>query len=495
MKVLFVFKIENFMAPIGPMIISAVARQEGHEIYFSDINKENTLERIATLKPDIVAYSASTGEAKHYIKLNSSIKEKFPDVFTIMGGPHPTFFPEMIQQATLDAICIGEGEGAFVDVLNTLSSGHSVESISNIVTPNSTDYTVRDLVEDLDSLPFPDYGLFYDNTPMGKAPLKSFITSRGCPYRCTYCFNHAWRKLYRGHGKVVRRHSVDYVIEDIEMVKEKWPLSCVKFYDDIFTYRADDWLEEFSLKYKKRIGLPFFILTRADLLTEDMVKLLKYAGCRTISMSIEAGNSHIRNEMLKRGMSNDQIIAAHRLCDKYGIYTFTNCIIGLPGTSIREDIESVDMSIKVKATWAEFPIFYPYPQTELGDRVIDMGMYSPDYEKMHTSYQSSSRLSCFTEEEKNVQRNLTVLGSVATVLPWLRNIIVKRLIYWRPNRFFTLFYYFVKMYIIRRKIYVTKTTFRESLRIFTRSLRQELFRHTEENWGKELHCPKEFRCE
>lgn len=478
MKILFVFKSENFVASLGLCVISAMARQEGHETYLSQTNSEDPLERIAELKPDIVAYSSSTGEAKHYVRLDHAIKERFPEVFTIMGGPHPTFYPNMVHGTTLDAICVGEGEGAFVDVLHAISSGRTLEGIPNIVTRNgSTDCTVRHLVEDLDSLPFPDYDLLYDNTPMGQYPLKSFMVSRGCPYACTYCFNTPWRKIYQGRGKVVRRHSVDYVIEDIERVRERWALSNIKFYDDIFTYRADDWLEKFSRKYKERIGLPFFILTRADLLTEDMVKLLKYAGCRTISMSIEAGNPKIRNEMLKRNMSDEQIINAHRLCDKYGIYTFTNCIIGLPGTSIQNDIESVDLSIEAGATWGEFPIFFPYPGTELGDHVINIGMYTPDYEEMHTSYMYKSPLNCFTEEEKNAQMNLSALGAVAVVLPRLRDLVVNRLIYWPHNRIFTLAYYLVKMYIIRRKIYETKTTFWESLRIFARSLRQEFFRH------------------
>jgi radical SAM superfamily enzyme YgiQ (UPF0313 family) len=270
------------------------------------------------------------------------------------------------------------------------------------------------------------------------------------------------------------------VIDEIRCVKDRWALSCVKFYDDIFTYSADNWLEEFSQKYKKYINLPFFILTRADLLSEDMVKLLKNAGCRTISMSIEAGNADIRNKVLRRNMSNKQIVDAHRLCDKYGIYTFTNCILGLPGTTIDNDIESIDLAIRAKVTWAEFPIFYPYPKTELGQYAVKMGLYKPDYEKMHTSYQYRSLLNCFTEKQKNAQMNLSVLGAVAIALPRFRSLIVRYLIYIQHNPFFTLVYYLTKMYVLRKKIYVTRTTFWESIRIFVRSLKQEWFRHEDQ---------------
>lgn len=481
MRVLFIFKSENFLAPVGLCYISAIAKKEGHEVYLSEMNSEDPLECIARLKPDVACYSSSTGEAKHYIRLNQKIKERFPNIFTIMGGPHPTFFPEMIHNTTLDAICIGEGEEAFADVLRNIALKQDVQNIPNIYTKTANSWTVRNLVEDLDSLPHPDYSLLYDNTPMGSYPLKNFITSRGCPYSCTYCFNHSWNKIYAGRGRILRRHSVEYVIEDIERVKKRWPISNVKFYDDIFCYRTDDWLEEFSRKYKEHIGLPFFILTRADLLTEDMVKLLKYAGCRTISMSIEAGNPDIRNKLLKRNMSDEQIIKAHRLCEKYGIITFTNCIVGLPGTTIKHDIESIDLSIKCKVDWVEFLIFYPYPKTEQGERCIQLGMYTPDYDKMHTSYMYGSPLNCFTEKEKNVLRNLSVLGAVAVVLPGLRNLIVNYFIWWRHNRFFTFFFYLLKMYVIRKKIYVTKTSFWNSISIFIRSLKQELFRHEDKD--------------
>ena len=489
MKILFIFKSENFLVPIGLCAISAMARREGHEVYLSETKLEDPLERVARLKPDIVAFGSSTGESKHYIRLNQKIKQRFPGVFTIMGGPHPTFYPDMIHETTLEAICIGEGEEAFTDVLRALSSGGTVSGIPNIFTRGDKSFTVRHLVEDLDSLPYPDYSLLYDNTEMGKYPLKAFMTSRGCPYNCTYCFNSAWRELYSGRGRVTRKHSVDHVIEDIQKVRERWPLSNVKFQDDIFTYRADDWLEEFSRKYKQHIGLPFFILTRCDLLNEDIVKLLKYAGCHTISMSIEAGNPQIRREMLKRRMSDEQIITAHRLCEKYGISTFTNCILGLPQTTIAQDVESLDLCIKSRVNWAEFPIFYPFPKTQLGNQVINLGLYTPDYNKMHTSYQNASLLSCFSEKEKKVQMNMGLLASVAVVFPWLRNLIVNHLIYWPPNKLFTLFYWLAKNYVLRHRIYVTKTTRWESFRMYMQSLRQELFRHTFEEKMPEKNKP------
>lgn len=478
MKVLFVFKSENFLVPIGACAISAAARREGHEVFLSEMHSEDPLERLTRLRPDLVVYSSLSGEAKHYLRLNERVKERCPEVFTVMGGPHATFYPQVLRESTLDAVCIGEGEGAFVDLLRALAAGRAVEGIPNIFARRDRSFTVRDLVEDLDGLPFPDFGLFYDNSALGKYPLKGFIASRGCPYDCTYCFNRAWRAMYAGRGKLVRRHSVPYVIEMIRKVRERWPLSNVKFQDDVFTFRADDWLREFARRYRAEIGLPFYINTRCDLLDEEMVVLLREAGCRTISMSIEAGNPGIRSEMLHRRMSDQQIVTAQRLCGKHGIYTYTNCIVGLPGATLADEVRSLDLCLESRTTWAEFPIFHPYPQTELGDLAISRGLYQPHYGKMHTSCLSGSPLNCFTEREKDVQRNFGMLASVAVAWPWLRGLIVNWLIHWPPNRMFTFLYWLAKTSIVRRKLYVTKTDWRQSALILWRSLRQELFRHS-----------------
>ncbi|HOU36655.1 MAG TPA: radical SAM protein, partial [Candidatus Omnitrophota bacterium] len=382
------------------------------------------------------------------------------------------------RDSSFDAICLGEGERAIVSWLRALEHNDPSERIPNIVTKGSTGTAIiGNLIEDLDSIPFPDYSLLYDNTPMGGYPLKSIITSRGCPYDCTYCFNARWRSLYKGKGRFVRRHSVAYVIDQLRYIRSRWPLSFVKFYDDIFAYRLDDWLECFCREYKKKIGLPFFILTRADLLTEDMVRILKDAGCRTISMSIEAGDEGTRTGLLGRNMTDRQIVDAHRLCDKHGIYTFTNCIIGLPGATLLDEQKSLDLALRSRVTWAEFVTFHPYPGTALGEATIRRGYYTPDYGRMHTSYQYASPLGCFTKRHKNVLMNYGVLAPVVVVFPWLRWLCLNVLVYLPHNILFTLAYYSAKMFVLRKKIYVTRTDFMNSFFIYFRSLKQELFRH------------------
>ncbi len=480
MKILFIVQSIDYIDPIGIMLISALAKAEGHTTHLGVLTRQDIITRVQDLKPDVIAYSASTGEHKYYLEANKVIKSRFPDIFAIMGGPHTTYYPQCIRESPLDAICIGEGDEAFTELLSRLQNGGDISTVRNIVTRQGENTDLRPLYQDLDNLPFPDRELFYQATELGRWPLKSFMASRGCPYNCTYCFNHVFRKLYHGKGKVIRRHSVDYIIEEVQRIKSKYPVDCVKFYDDIFVYQADDWLEEFAIKYRRKIGAPFHCLTRADLMTDDMARLLKEAGCYSISMSIEAGNPHFRNEILKRGMSDEQIINAFHICRRHGIHTFSNNILGLPYATIENEIETIDLNIKAKASFVEFPIFHPYPWTELGDYCIEKGIYQPDYSGLHMSYMNKSPLSCFTEREKNIQRNLSTLGLLVVWLPFLRNIVLKWLIYLPYNKFFFLLYYIIKVYLNKTRVYPIKLGVRGLWNTLFKSFKLESFKKFDE---------------
>jgi anaerobic magnesium-protoporphyrin IX monomethyl ester cyclase len=480
MKILFIVWDIDYIDSVGLMQISALARQAGHTIGLGILSRENVMAIIQRDAPDVIAYSGSTGEHKYYIEFNERLKAAHPGVFTVMGGPHVTFFPETLRISTLDAICIGEGDEAFTELLAALENGHDITNIPNIVTRQGGNTDLRPLKEDLDSLPFPDRELFYTTTEMRGWPLKSFMASRGCPYYCTYCFNHVFRQMYHNKGRIVRRHSVDYIVEEVARVKEKYPLQVVKFYDDVFTYRSDDWLEEFAVKFRRRIGLPFHCLTRADLMTEDMARMLKAAGCHSISMSIEAGNERFRNEVLQRNMQENDIIRAFDICRRRGIHTFSNSILGLPRATLQNEIETIELNIRAGASYSEFPIFHPYPCTKLGDYCIKEGIYRPTYSELHMSYMNESPLTCFSESEKNVQRNLSALGPLMVWLPFTRKFIYRWLLPLPFNRFYFILYYLVKAYLNKSRIYPMKLGFRGFWKIAQKSWHLESFRKISE---------------
>lgn len=491
MKVLFVIKHIEYIDPMGIMLLSALAKREGCETFLHILSGGKLIEKVEKIQPDIVAYSAKTGEHKYYLRANSLIKKNFPNVFSIMGGPHCTFFPEVVAEGDLDAICVGEGDFAWPEFLRAFKNHKSIEGVSNILTRKmhleGKQPDVRPKNEDLDSLPFLDRGLVYEEFPLLKNfPLRSFMSGRGCPNFCTYCFNHKYNQFYKNKGKICNRYSVDRVCAELKELKEKYSSQIIKFYDDVFVFREDDWFNEFVEKYPAEVGLPFTFLTRADYLTESMLVKLKKAGMASISMSIEAGNDEIADKILKRNMSKESLLKAFLLCYKHKVPTFCNTILAIPGTKIEHDIESLDLNLACKVTFGEFPIFFPYPKTDLGEYAVQKGYFDGDFDKLHMSYQSESPLSCFTKKEKLAQNNLSYLATVVLVFPWMRNLVVNHLIKLPLTKIYFIPYYFIKAYLNKSKIYPMKMSFAGLLKNFIYSIKLEFFKH---NADKELSKP------
>ncbi len=387
MRVLFVTQQIDY-EPQGIMHLSSALKAAGHQVALAVEAHEDPVTVAIKFEPGIVGYSVITGSQRYYLQLNRRIKQEV-DVFSVFGGPHPTFFPEMIEEEGVDGICIGEGEGAIVDLANALDDGGSGRLQTHLArnklrhssTPNwhfklngeIVRNPVRPYVDDLDSLPLPDRDLVYNkDRTYQRSKIKHFIAGRGCPYNCTYCFNHALSEIYRGKGRRFRMRSVDNVIEEVCQVKAKYPLEFVVFVDDVFVL-SKSWLVEFARKYSREIGLPFFCNTRANLVTAEQVQLLKEAGCTSVSMGIEAANDRLRNELLKRKMSKEQILQAARLLREGGIHFTTTNMIGLPTSTLEDDFQTLALNIECQPAYAHAFIFQPYPRTELGEFTREHG--------------------------------------------------------------------------------------------------------------------------
>ena len=481
MNILFVVREIEYIDHMGYMLLSALAKEQGHRTDISVLADEDIDDALRRVRPDLVAFSAKTGEHRWYLQANDRIKSVSKEIVTVMGGPHTTYFPEVVDQHELDAVCVGEGDDAWVELLDAFEAGRDVSEIPNIQTREGRASgqvpQMRDRVRILDDLPFLDRALMYENTRIGRFPLRSAMAGRGCPYTCTYCFNHVYNLMYRGKGKLYNRHSVDRLCAELAELKAGWETQFIKFYDDVFVFSDDEWLDEFAEEYPKRVGVPFHALTRADLLTEEILLKLKRAGLGSLTMSIEAGNDYVRENILKRGMTREQIYNAFHLCEKHGIPTFANTILGIPGTGLKEDIESLDLNLECKVSFGEFPIFFPYPKTDLANYAIARGEFHGDFDTLHMSYQSESPLTGFDEKLKLQQKNLSLLGQVVLWQPWLRNVTVNYLINWRLTPLYFWAYYFAKAYVIKRKIYPMRLDLKNLLRTVVGSFRLENFKH------------------
>ena len=268
---------------LGPMVLSRAVKDAGHEMEAVLLPDPHWLSKIRDYKPDVITWSLMTGNHQPIYDLNRLLKTKF-DFFSLMGGPHVTFVPDCVKDPAIDAICIGEGEGAIVDLLNALEKGEEWRDIENLCYSDDGEEIhknpLRPLVQDLDALGFPDRSLLYDVQPVYRdSPRKVVVTQRGCPMLCSFCFHHAWKtKVYNERNtKYVRKRSVSSIIAEVQDIRAKYPLEFVHFLDDIFNLRGD-WLREFCERWPKEVGLPFDVILMANLTREEHIKQLSEAG-------------------------------------------------------------------------------------------------------------------------------------------------------------------------------------------------------------------------
>lgn len=567
MKVLFVMVREENIDPLNIELLSALAKREGHETFLNVLEHRDLEKQVAAVRPDLVAYSAKTGESNVMFRVNESLRKRFGDGFqSIMGGPHPTFnharmrllgedlpavprakgHPLPAEETHLDYLAVGEADESWPRFLNALAAGNGVDSVPGIVTRANrrADGTVdvRERTNFLDDLPFLDRDLVYERTQLKHFGMRTFIATRGCPYPCTYCFNAKFNELYKKKGKTINRYGVDRLLAELLDIKERHGAQFIKFYDDMFTFRADDWLVEFSEKYPKVIGLPFHCLTRCDVVQKDprVLELMKTAGLHSITMSIESGNDFIRKHVFRRSMNEDAIRFAFDLCHKMGIRTFSNTILAVPAPVIPKvadprfeekagelvghlekhfrikteplratlgdggaplapakrkeladqlyalglrfdaidyDVESIDINVDCKVVSGEFVQLSPYPGTPLTDYTIEIGAFDGDFEKLSETFQSESPFTCFTEEEKLQQLNLSFLGTLLLVFPRFRNLAIDHLKKKRWTRLYFLLYFVVRGYVLGMRIYPMQYTLGKLLRRARASFTRELMKH------------------
>jgi radical SAM superfamily enzyme YgiQ (UPF0313 family) len=428
---------------MGPMYISAALKSKGHEceLYIGNSAAE-FLPLLRESKPDLIAFSVMTGMHQWVLETAVALKKEIGCPI-ILGGPHPTFFPEILEEEGADIICRGEGEAAMVELADALASRADFSVVKNLWVKSNRRIVkndVRPLIQDLDTIPFADRELYSRYPSLQNNEVQIFISSRGCPYNCTFCFNHQMMELYRGKGRYVRHRSPERVIEEIEQVQTRKAVGRVYFADDTFAL-SKEWLKGFLPLYGKRIATPFHCLVRINQVDDDLVQLMAENGCRTVFFGIESGNNRIRNEVLKKEITDEEIRRGAAILKSHGIRFRTYNIVGFPGETIEEALETVRLNIEIGTDYPWCSIFMPYPGTRLADYARQQGFLREDnrVDTMESSFHITSLLD---NPDKEKLINLHKFFQTAVTLPVLLPLI-RQLIRLPANPLFQLWFGFV----------------------------------------------------
>jgi radical SAM superfamily enzyme YgiQ (UPF0313 family) len=241
---------------------------------------------------------------------------------------------------------------------------------------------VAELVEELDSLPFPDRKHFYRYRFFRNSPYKSFIVSRGCPHRCTFCFNQKLKEIYRGKGRFVRLRSPEAIVEEALLVRARYGLKLASFEDDLLTFDRK-WLGRLLTLWKERVNVPYNLNAMAsDLTDETLVKLLKETGAWCVAFGVETGSEALRKQLLNKPVSDQQLLEAAARLNKHRVKFLTYNMFALPGETLDDALATLRLNRRMGTTLARHTLFQPYPGTELGDQVA-AGM--PEEEMLYHS--------------------------------------------------------------------------------------------------------------
>ena len=431
MKVLFINKFLDkeaiYRDPLGIMTLAAMVRPK-HKVFVIEPVRENVKKRMDEIQPDVIAYSLRTGYHRYYIDLNLQLKKKYKFI-SIFGGPHVTFYPNVINEEGVDTICQGEADEAFAEFVDVLEQGGDINKVKNfwIKTPAGIiKNEKRSLNQNLDSIPFPDRKMFNDYEEVRIAKVHSFIASRGCPFKCTYCFNDGMSKSYEGQ-KYVRRRSVDNVIEELKIVKEKYDLKIAIFEDDTFNL-SRKWLKEFCEKFSKLNLKLLPIGVRAELIDEEQVQWLKKANCVSLIFGLESGNEKVRREVLFRNITDKKMIECGRLLRKYGIGFATENILAIPTSTLDDDIETLALNLKCKPLYGGAKLMQPYPGTMIYNIAVRMGLFKEKNFDVLTDFTASSNLKMDNRlERENLQRLFAIVIRFPFLFRYIRFLIKLRL--------------------------------------------------------------------
>lgn len=356
---------------IGLGLLMSCLRAEGFNDFSFLQDDDPQIERLLEEKQNIIlSFSSFTTSIERLIDRSTYLKKKYPHALSVFGGPHATFVPDIVYRNGVDAVCIGEGEEAFIDFMKAFCNQDGqlplnihnwwVKDKEGTVHKNS----LRPIVKDLDSLPFGEKEIFM-NSHFNKRGFRRFIFSRGCPNNCKYCLINAFpRAMNIDFAEYFRIRSPRSAVNEIRETVDKYGGKVIGFIDSVFGLDLK-WLEEFVRLYKKEVGLPFYCNAEPRMISPEYVRLLKEGGACLVYMGAETGSEDFRSEQLCKDFDNDLLKESVRLLKDAGIKVGLYNMIGLPGGNLDDDLKTLELNQSLQPYMSFCGMFFFFPGTEM----------------------------------------------------------------------------------------------------------------------------------
>src|SRR3989338_396906 len=366
---------EGFVPPIGLVSVAGYLHSKGYDIAVCDtqldrFSEKNLCDYLTAGQYDLIGIPAFTNSLTYSFKTAEICKSVLPGAAVVFGGVHATIMPEEVLNDCpfVDLVVVGEGEYIMEDIISHLLSGYPpLKDIKGLAYRKAGQIMVnerRQPINDLDKLPFPSYHLFdmsrYRPHPTQYKLLPNFpvLVQRGCPFNCAFCSAHLV------HGRRIRSKSVKRTIEELKLLKNKYGARGIYFQDSTFTINKHFIKELCEKMIKEKLNLAWACNTRVDCVDGELLKLMKKAGCWLIAYGIESGNQKSL-ELLDKKINLAQIEKAIRLTHQYGINSLSSYILGLPGETFKDSLNTIQFAKKLASQIGLFFLPIPYPGTDL----------------------------------------------------------------------------------------------------------------------------------
>ena len=359
--------------PLGLALLAAILGKNGYKVKILDANAAGftPAEAASSVKDtDIVGITAMTPTIGTALQIARDIKKINPGLTIILGGPHVTLMPEETLASTkdIDVIVRGEADETILELMSALENKRPMDNIPGISYKKdgkTIHNALRDIVTDMDLLPYPAFDLlpwqrYQPHPPHGMyKPFAAMVTSRGCPYRCAYCSKPVF-------GSKFRAQSAERVVNEMAYLQEKFGVREIAFYDDSFTLDKKR-IHAITEKIREKgLKIAWTCETRVNLVDKELLRHMKQAGCYAVAYGIETAAPEIM-KVIQKDITLDQVEKAVQAHHEIKLQVVGYFMLGSPGETPETIQQTINFAKKLKVDFAQFSVTTPFPATELYD--------------------------------------------------------------------------------------------------------------------------------